>query len=302
MGALTVGSSPSRDRSKFVRASQLIIACSFAAALLAACAEESASRPVAETVASQPGPVREKQSSARGDAQAVERKQIQDALLRLEVESCEIARRAIEADVAGRSGFVSDADLQHADGRVSRAYLVLRVPSAELADALRAYAELGTVLREEVDTKDVTNEFYDVEARLGSARQLENRLLELLDSRTAELSDVLKVEHELARVRETIERFEGKLRLWADQVALSTLTIELVERSSYVAATSSFDERVGQTFVRSWTGLRLVGEGLVHLVVALAPWIPPVASVTWLILFVARRANRRRAAHAAITS
>lgn len=293
MGALFVRASRSRDRRVFGSASRWIASFLIGAALLTACAEESASRSVAESVVAQTGSVQATTGST-AEAQQVERKQIQDARLRLEVESCEAARRAIETDVAGRSGFVSDIDLQHVDGRVSRATIVLRMPSAELAGAIQHYALLGTLLREELDTRDVTDEYHDVEARLSSARQLEGRLLELLATNTAGLPDVLKVEHELARVRETIERYEGKLRLWASQVALSTLTIELVERSSHVAASPPLAARLGETFDSSWGALLSVGEAFVHLVVALAPWIPPFALLAWLSLRCSRHLNQRR--------
>ena len=295
MGALTAHSSRSRDGRLLGSASLWIGSCVVAVSLLAACAEEGASRSVAESVVAQPSSVQATTTGTAATAELVERKQIRDARLRLEVESCEVARRAIEADVIARSGFVSDADLEHHDARVSRAYLVLRMPSAELPAALLHYAQLGTVLREEIDTCDITDDYYDVEARLGSARQLETRLLELLDTNAAELSDVLKVEHELARVRETIERHEGKLRLWANQVALSTLTIELVERSNYVAATTTLSGRIGATFDSSWNALLSVGEAFVHLVVALSPWVLPFALLAWLCLRFSRRVNQRRA-------
>jgi len=50
-----------------------------------------------------------------------------------------------------------------------------------------------------VNAEDVGEEFTDVTARMGNARRLEARLIDLLATRTASLKDVLDVERELAR-------------------------------------------------------------------------------------------------------
>jgi hypothetical protein len=62
-----------------------------------------------------------------------------------------------------------------------------------------------------------------------NARRLEARLIDLLARRTGKLADVLQVEHEVARVREEIERYEGRLRYLRSRAAVSTLTITVHE-------------------------------------------------------------------------
>jgi hypothetical protein len=62
-----------------------------------------------------------------------------------------------------------------------------------------------------------------------NARRLETRLIDLLATRTGKLKDVLDVERELARAREEIERYEGRLRYLRAHATLSTLTISLHE-------------------------------------------------------------------------
>ena len=49
-------------------------------------------------------------------------------------------------------------------------------------------------------------------ARVANAHRLEDRLLDVLAQRPGKLQDILAVERELARVREEIERYEGRLR------------------------------------------------------------------------------------------
>ena len=63
-----------------------------------------------------------------------------------------------------------------------------------------------------VSAEDVGEEYVDVQARVANAHRLEQRLIEVLATKTGKLSDILNVERELARVREEIERMEGRMR------------------------------------------------------------------------------------------
>ena len=54
-------------------------------------------------------------------------------------------------------------------------------------------------------------------------------MIALLATRTGKLQDVLSVERELARVREEIERYEGRLRFLKSRVATSTLSVTIHE-------------------------------------------------------------------------
>ncbi len=83
-----------------------------------------------------------------------------------------------------------------------------------------------------------------------NARRLETRLIDLLATRTGKLKDVLDVEHELARVREEIERYEGRLRYLRAHAVLSTLTIYVHEPVPVVGRAGS--SVIGEAFKQAW--------------------------------------------------
>jgi hypothetical protein len=88
---------------------------------------------------------------------------------------------------------------------------------------------------ENVQGNDVTEEFYDLTARLENKKKAEKRYQEILSSaRTTK--DILEVEQALASVREEIERFEGRKRFLSDQVAMSTINVILHEPYPLMAA------------------------------------------------------------------
>src|SRR5690606_22565372 len=138
--------------------------------------------------------------------------------------------------------------VQHHDGTVSNAELTVRVPSDKLGDFLAGTAGQGDVLHETVRAEDITEGYYDLRARLKNAQRLEARLLSLIDDKADNVSSLLEVERELARVRGQIEGFEGKLRLWDNQVSLATVKIRIVTRQIYaVTAPPTLAERLEET-------------------------------------------------------
>ncbi|MGH7567394.1 MAG: DUF4349 domain-containing protein [Gemmatimonadales bacterium] len=85
---------------------------------------------------------------------------------------------------------------------------------------------------------------------MSNARRLEQRLIGILASRTAKLKDVLEVEQTLARVREEIERYEGRLRYLRAHTAVSTLTVTLHEPRPVVGRVGV--SLMGEAFKQAW--------------------------------------------------
>jgi hypothetical protein len=154
----------------------------------------------------------------------------------IEVDSLEPALAALRA-LAGRvGGFVGNASVQTGRDQVRQATVEIKVPAGRFDDLADGLRPLGRVQFLNVGAEDVSEEFVDLTARVANARRLEERLLELLATRTGKLQDVLSVERELARVREEIERMEGRLRFLRARAQLSTLSIGLHEPPPLVAA------------------------------------------------------------------
>jgi hypothetical protein len=106
----------------------------------------------------------------------------------------------------------------------SDAQIIVRIPRAKFQEALAGTEKLGDVLHRDVQAEDVGDQVVDLEARLKSARAVRERLSQLLQGATA-TKDALEIERELARVMADIESMEGKLQLFADKMAYSTLTV-----------------------------------------------------------------------------
>lgn len=100
----------------------------------------------------------------------------------------------------------------------------VRIPAARFDEAFVQLKTWGRVLDEQRTASDVTEEFLDLGIRLDNARKSRDRLLALLE-KADKVEDILKVEEQLRRLTEEIERMEGRRKFLADQVAMSTLTV-----------------------------------------------------------------------------
>ena len=94
-------------------------------------------------------------------------------------------------------------------------------------------SRLGEVRTSHVGSQDVTEEFFDLEARIRNKQEEEKRLLKHLADSTGKLEDILKVESELSRVRGEVEQMQGRLRFLANRADLSTVTITATEWKDY---------------------------------------------------------------------
>lgn len=201
----------------------------------------------------------------------------------LQVDSLETGIGRIR-DMARRTGAViANTSLEGGKEQTRAASLELRIPSDRFDEAVNGLSPIGKLESVNVSVEDVGEEFVDMQARMVNARRLEQRLIELLANRTGKLTDVLKVEGELARVREEIERYEGRLRYLHSRASVSTLTIAVHESYPIVANAGSHPMR--DAFAQAGRNLVSVTAGLI----ASLGVIIPIGVLLGAFLLIGRR-------------
>ena len=108
------------------------------------------------------------------------------------------------------------------------AAMTLRVPADKFNDALRALRSLSDVevLSSNVDSKDVTEQFVDLEARLRAKQAEETRYLALL-ARADKIEDILRIDQSLNAVRTQIEQLTGQLNSMKNRTTFSTISLSI---------------------------------------------------------------------------
>lgn len=176
-------------------------------------------------------------------------------------------------------GYVANSSVTGGRDQTRQAMLELKIPAARYDQAISGLGTIGKVETVNSTAQDVGEEFVDVTARVTNARRLEDRLVALLASRTGKLDEVLRVERELARVREEIERYEGRLRYLTTRVAISTLNITVHEPVSVLGRTPG-QNPIAEAIRRAWQNFVGFIAGLIALLGILVP-LGALALAAW---------------------
>ncbi len=158
----------------------------------------------------------------------------------------------------------------------------IRVPFDQYQSFRHATGELGTVVSSSENNEDVSEKYYDTEARLASAKLREERLLDIL-SKAESLDNVLLLESELANVRYEIESLSGSLRKYDSLIEYSTIYVYIYEVSRPVTVQTlpkTFGERLAQA---ATGGFRNFTDGFQDAMVELTYSLP---TLILLIVFV----------------
>ncbi|HCJ10475.1 MAG TPA: hypothetical protein DHW14_04860 [Clostridiales bacterium] len=214
------------------------------------------------------------------------------AHLSLACEDVAAAKDRAVAAVESAGGFVESLTYWD-DGSGGRsASMVLRVPTERLAETLAQLRSLGRLLSEQVSRQDITSRYIDISARVNNLRQQEQRLLALL-GRAESLSDILVLENELARVRTEIERYERTLRSFDEQVAMSTVHLELVPPKETPGPGAGLWERIAAAFMQSLLWLWNAAQALLVFLAGLLAPLAVLGLLVWLGVVVVRTRRRR---------
>jgi len=147
-----------------------------------------------------------------------------------------------------KGGFVATVNSDKLPNGKMRGAVVVRMPPQYLdkfvLDLRREMAKSGELKNQRIISMDVTKQYTDIESRLRAARTMEDRLIQIIKIGKGEIKDLVAAEKELGVWRTKIEEMEGEIRYYGNQVSLSTLTIQLVEKEIRAATAIVVTESV----------------------------------------------------------
>lgn len=191
-------------------------------------------------------PTREQKTS-----ETVERKLIKEGRVEFETDDINSTRNTIFEAVKKYNAYVSSDQEYKSPGRKSNT-LNIRIPADHfdhfLNDATQGVEKFES---KQINVKDVTEEFLDIQARLKTKKELEQRYIELLKE-AKNVIEVLEIEKQIGQLRAEIESIEGRLKYLTDRVAFSTLTMNFYER---IPNKTEFGQKFKSGFRNGWDNL-----------------------------------------------
>jgi hypothetical protein len=233
--------------------------------------------------------------AAEEETPIVARKIIQSGEVTIQVKRYQPFFSALEKRMKTLNGYMANIQSRRTGDTVSSASLTLRVPPERLTQLVSWLREQGNLSSEKITSEDISEQYYDLKARLENARRFENRLLEMLKSETGNLQELILVEEKLNQTREQIEQMEGKLRYFDALTNLATLIVQVQVESHYVPPDKpTFVQRARHAWRDSIDGMFAAGQALAILIVAALPWMLPVLLLFLLLRTFIRSIKRRR--------
>ncbi|HVQ38666.1 MAG TPA: DUF4349 domain-containing protein [Pyrinomonadaceae bacterium] len=235
---------------------------------------------------------------SQSTAEAMDRKILRNAELTLEVGTPAEVQRKITSIAESLGGFVvtSESKLrQVGDSKQElEVNLVIRVPATQFGAAMDQIRSTGTrVLQEKVTGEDVTEEFIDLEARIKTQQALELQFLEIM-KQASKVPDALEVQRQIAEVRTTIERLEGRKRFLENRASLSTINVTLQSPNAIVVNTSGFGRNIRQAVADAVEIAIAIVLFLIRFVIVMIPVFLLIILPGWFLArFVFRRVRKR---------
>ena len=161
--------------------------------------------------------------------------------------------------------YIQDSSIN--TGGYRRVYeATIRVPAENYEEFLSSVKGSGNVTYYHENTKDITDAYTDLNAKLTSLKAQEERVLEFYkEAKTIE--ELMAVEERLSDIRYEIDYIENQIKNYDLQVAYSTLYISVAETKEYTETSVSFWTRLGNSFVNGWNNFTSgVGEFVLDVV------------------------------------
>jgi hypothetical protein len=213
-----------------------------------------------------------------------DRKIVQTASLRLQVEEVGGSFEEVSRIAAGAGGFVASSNFS-LQGEDQVAAVTIRVPAGSYQEVLSELRALGVkVDAESSKASDVTEEYSDLSARLRNLEATETQLLSLLGQADT-ISEILQVQDRLNGVRGEIEQVKGRMALLDKLTDLATITVHLrpvVGGSQSPEGPNNLGNAIDEAWDESIEFLGSIAAGAVTVVV-FAWWLPVVGVPAYVI-------------------
>jgi antibiotic biosynthesis monooxygenase (ABM) superfamily enzyme len=214
------------------------------------------------------------------------KKVIYTANIKFRVSNINETQVNIKALVAKANGYISNSNQNNEDGNINTT-LTIRIPVANFENFINT-SEKESIATDykNINSDDVSEEFYDNEIRLKSKRAAFEKYLNLL-KQAKNVAEVMAVEEQIRQIQEEIDSKEGRQNFINNQVSLSTVTLTIYQvLASNTAVGLPFYQKIWDQFAN---GI----QSFINLTIGLFYFIPYFAAL-FLIWFLYKRYKRRK--------
>ncbi|MFZ4723856.1 MAG: DUF4349 domain-containing protein [Paludibacter sp.] len=187
----------------------------------------------------------------------IKKKIIKDGRLGIKVSNLKDSKINVDTLVKKLGGYYDKESLSNND--YSTEYdLKIRVPANNLEILINKIEQgEGEVSYKEIDARDVTEEFIDLETRLTNKQKYLAKYQEILKSAKS-IKEILDIQEKIRGLEEEIESTTGRLKYLNDLVNYSTLELNISQKKDFKYSPENrgnFFEKLKQSISKGWYGL-----------------------------------------------
>ena len=161
-------------------------------------------------------------------AEVPENKIIKTGEVRMEVLNLEDAKKKLDTLIKVLKGYY-ESETYTSEGNQNTFRLIIRIPHEKFDTTMAALEKgPGRILFSNINLSDVTEEYTDVTIRLKNHLAYLEQYRNIL-KKANRIEDIMAVQEKIRVLEEEIDSKEGRLKYLDDQVAYSTLTVEMME-------------------------------------------------------------------------
>ncbi|HHC78626.1 MAG TPA: DUF4349 domain-containing protein [Flavobacteriia bacterium] len=209
---------------------------------------------------------------------------IKSASVRYKVMDVKEASRQIQKITGSLRGYISDQRFQNSTYQTENRFTI-KIPQesfAVLMDSLGKVAEF--IDYENISSRDVTEEYVDLESRLKTKLAVKQRYEIILRQHAKTVKDILATEEKLGVIQEEIEAAQGRLQYLTNKVSYSTVQVDLYETVAYKETpesyTRTFFSKAKEGLVFGWQLIESIVLGIIYV------W--PLLLIGLVLFFVLR--------------
>ena len=211
-----------------------------------------------------------------------DRKLIKTGSIKFESADIKKTKSHITATVNELGGYIAKDRKYDQTDRITYS-LEVRVPADSfnvLLDKISKNAK--HIDRKEIEVKDVTEEYIDIESRIKTKKEILERYEQLLEQATT-VEEILAIEKEIGKLREELESIKGRLEYLKDRIAFSTLKVRFYQMQD---TPFGFGSKFINALTKGWDILLTVILGITRL------WA--VILIVIIAIIIYRRFRKRR--------
>ncbi len=233
--------------------------------------------------------------SASSIPEQADKKIIKNGNLILKVEKTENAVEEISTIVKDRGGEIFSTNFNERVKGQKSGSVIVKVPVQKFEETIGEIKKVATqVISESTAGQDVTEQYADLQAQVNNKRAEEESFVKILD-RAGEISDVLAVTQQVARVRGEIDRLEGKIKFMEAQTDMSTITVNLSEDIEVAPITNDWRpwQVVKKSFGELIDNVQVFVNSLIKFAIVTLPALIVFSLIIWIVVIVAKKVYKK---------